>query len=475
MNIAQFYKLATILGFKPGGGGAATTAATLVAPQPVAAGSYPTPLMVGSDASPPRFFNKKRNLGIFTTYALAQKTLTGGATGTDETSDAWTGNTPGLAYPANNGTSPLLTVGSGGAFTIIPSATALAAQDLTNCNVYIAFRVLPGGAVGPGSVNMGVRLYTGATVNPGSTNYLSVARTNWNPTFEWQILGFNVEDLTAVGTATLGDITQITHAAIRGGGTTVSTQIEVGQIFYCPKQLTKGAVVLAFDDCRADTWTQACYEMDKRGFVGTLFPGALATVLRPATDQFQLSVSQLQKMVRSKDWQCGGQAWTTEDPTWTVDTAMSDMAQLRGFMRRLALWGGKIGSFFSNYSTNRTEGKPAFQVNFPWGMRGFNIGADGGITAKAVLPETFPIADPNYITALGIDLNANSLAALTTFLGYVATGKALGILVFHAVDSSNSTQFAKFTGILDYLDANRATIEVNVLERFFLLGYANPL
>lgn len=451
------------------------TAASLVTPASVAAGSFAAPLLVGNDAPPLSFFNKKKSLGIYSTAAAAHKTLTGGATLLDDYLDAFTGNTPGGTYPNNNGVSPVMRIGSGGAATVIPSTTAGSAQDLTGCNVYIRFRVLTGGTKGPGSVNMGIRLYTGSTVNSGSANYLSCAVTNWNPTFEWQTLGFAIEDFAAVGTATLGDITAITHAGARCGGISTTTDIELGDIFFCPKQLTKGAVVLAFDDCRADTWTQAKFELDKRGFVGTLFPGAIASVLRPATDQFQMSVNQVQKTCRAFGWQIAGQAWDSESPTYTVDSAMSAMAQQKGFFKRLGLWGSKVASYFSNYGPDVLEAKPAFQANFPWGMRGFNIGADGGITAKAVLPEVFPIADQNYIRALGVDLNANSLSALTAFLGYAAASKGLAILVFHGVDSSNATQFAKFTGVLDWLDTNRATTEVATLERFVQLGYASPM
>lgn len=455
----------------PAGG---ATAASLVTPSGVAAGSFPAAIFVGSDAGPLSFFNKKRSLGIFTTAAAANTTLSGGATKADDSTDPFTGNLPSSAFPANIGVCPVLTMGSGGAATAIPSSTAGSAQDLTGMNVYVRFKVKTGGVQGPGSVTLGVRLYTGGTVNSGSANYLSATVTNWNPTFEWQTIGFAVEDLVAAGTAQLTDITAITHAGVRVGGISTSTQILVGEIFYCPKQLTKGAIVIAFDDCRADTWTQAKYELDKRGFPGVLFPGAIASVLRPDTDQFQMSVSQVQK-VNSFGWQVAGQAWDTESPTYTTDTAMAAMAQQRGFFRRLGVWGSKIGSYFSNYGPDKLEARAAFKANFPQGMRGFNIGADAGITAKAVLPETFPIADPNYIRALGVDLAANSLASLQAFAGYAAASKGLAIFVFHGVDSSNATQFAKFTGLLDYFDANRATMEVNVLDRFVQLGYASPM
>lgn len=454
---------------------ASTAATTLVTPTVVSAGDFPTPIFTGSDNPPLSFFNKKKSLGIFSTSAAAVTSLTGGATKKDETADAFTGNTQGSAYPANNGVSTTVTIGSGGAVTAIPSSTSLAAQSLSNCNVYIRFKVVAGGAVGPGSVGIGLRLYTGTSVSATNANYLATpVVTNWNPTFEWQTLGFALEDFAAVGTAVLGDLAAITHAGARIGGIATSTDIVLGDIFFCPKQLTKGAIVIAFDDCRADTWTQAKFELDKRGYVGTLFPGAIAAVLRANTDQFQMSTAQLQK-TSGFGWQVAGQAWESESPTYTTDTAMSAMAQQRGFFRRLAAWGSRVGSYFSNYGPDKLEARAAFKSNFPWGMRGFNIGSDGGITAKAVLPEVFPIADPNYIRALGVDLNANSLAAMQSFTSYVIASKSLGIFVFHGIDSTNGTQFAKFTGWLDYLVANEASLEVNSLERFILLGHASAM
>lgn len=451
------------------------TAASLVSPTTQLAGTYTAPALVGpSLLPPPTFYPKKRFLGAFTTAAAAQTTLTGGATKSDDTTDPASGNQSAGTYPNNMGTSPIITLGSGGAATAIPSATALAAQDLTGTNVYAYFKVLDGGANGPGSVTAGIRLYTGTTVNSGGANYLTATVTNWNPTLEWQILGFAIEDFAAVGTATLGDITAITHAGLRLGGVTVSTQIELGGFFVCPKQAAKGLVVIGFDDCRADTWTDAAYELIKRGFPGTLFPGAINAVLRSSVDQFQMNVSQLQKLNRIHGWQVASQAWDTESPAYSGDQAVAAMSQQRALWAGLRTTGGIDGSYFSNLGPHVTGWKPAFKENFRL-MRGFNIGSSGAITAKQVLPETFPIADPNYVRALGVDLNANTTADLTNFAGYAAASKSLAIFVFHGVTASNSTQFAKFTALLDYLDANRATLEVCVLDRAVQYGYAFPV
>lgn len=451
------------------------TASSLVTPTTQLAGSYTAPALPGpSLIPPPTFYPKKRYLGAFTTAAAAQTTLTGGATKSDDTTDPAMGNQSAGVFPNNMGTSPIITMGSGGAATAIPSATALTAQDLTATNVYVYFKVIEGGAIGPGSVTAGIRLYTGSTVNSGSANYLQATVTNWNPTLEWQVLGFSIEDFTAVGTATLGDITAITHAGIRLGGITVSTQIELGGFFVCPKQVSKGVVVIAFDDNRADTWTDAGFELIKRGFPGTLFPGAINAVLRSSVDQFQMNVSQLQKLNRIHGWQVGSQAWDSESPAYTGDAAVSAMSQQRALWAGLRLNGGNDGSYFSNLGPHVTGWKPAFKENFRL-MRGFNIGASAAITSKAVLPETFPIADPNYVRALGVDLAANTAADLTNFAGYAATSKSLAIFVFHGVTASATAQFAKYTALLDYLDANRATLEVCTLDRAIQYGYAFPV
>jgi hypothetical protein len=448
---------------------------SLVTPAGVAAGTFKAPLISGPSAPPPTFWPKKRSLGIFTTVAAALSVLTGGATAANDTLDPFIGTTAASAYPANMGTSPIISMGSGGAATVIPSAAALAAMDLTGHNVYMAFKVLPGGPVGPGSVSAGVRLYTGAAPSAASANYLQCTRANWNPSCEWQVLSFAIEDFTAVGTAQLSDITQITHAGIRLGGVSVATQIELGGFWICPKNLGKGAVVIAFDDCRVDTWTDASFELAKRGFPGTLFPGAIAQVLRSGVDQYQMNVNHLQKLVRLHGWQCASQAWSTEAPAFGDDQATAEMASQRALWIALGLNGGGLGSYFSSNTVSAVDWKTARRTNFPMGMRGFNIGSSGGITAKSVLPETYPIADPNYVTALGVDLSANTAADLTNFAAYAAASKGLAIFVFHAVAMSNAAQFAKFIAFLDWLDANRATVEVCTYERAILQGYAYPL
>ncbi|WP_431266246.1 hypothetical protein ACQ859_13760 [Roseateles chitinivorans] len=448
---------------------------TLVTPPDVVAGAFDLPLISGPSAPPPTFWPKRRNLGLFTTAAATPTALTGGATKADDTSDPYIGNTASSAYPANMGTSPRITLGSGAAVTAIPAGAPLPALNLTGCNVYLAFKVLPGGASGPGSITAGIRLYTGGTVNASGGNYLQCTRVNWNATLEWQVLGFAIEDFTAFGNAQLSDIAAITHAGARLGGVSVGTQILLGGVFVCPKQLNRAAAVIAFDDCRADTWTDASFELAKRGFPGTLFPGAVAAMLRAGPDQFQMSVAQMQKLCRLHGWQVASQAWSTENPPFGGDQAMSEMASQRALWVALGVNGGGMGSYFSNNSPNALDWKAARRTNFPMGMRGFNVGASGSITAKVVLPETFPIADPNYVTALGIDLNVNTGADLINFASYAAASRGLAIFVFHVIPSGNAAQFAKFTGLLDYLDSRRDAIEVCTYERAIQQGYSYPL
>jgi hypothetical protein len=450
-------------------------ASSLVMPDGVAAGQFKAPLISGPSAPPPTFWPKKRSLGIFTTAAAALAALTGGATLANDTADPFIGNTAAGAYPANMGTSPTISLGSGGAATVLASAASLAAMDLTGHNVYMAFKVLPGGPVGPGSVSAGVRLYTGAAPNANSANYLQCQRSNWNPSCEWQVLSFAIEDFTAVGTAQLADIQNITHAGMRFGGVTVPAQITLGGFWICPKNLGRAGVVIAFDDCRADTWTDASFEMVKRGFPGTLFPGAIAQVLRSGVDQYQMNFAQVQKLCRLHGWQVASQAYSTEAPAFGDDQATAEMASQRALWVALGVNGGGMGSYFSSNTVSATDWKAARRTNFPMGMRGFNIGSSGGITAKSVLPETYPIADPNYVTALGVDLNANTAADLTNFAAYAAASKGLAIFVFHAIAASNAAQFAKFVAFLDWLDANRASVEVCTYERAIQQGYAYPL
>jgi hypothetical protein len=458
-----------------GGSGPGATADTLIAAAGVSAGTFNTPLLPSPLAvmPPPTFWPKKRYLGSFTTTAAALSSLSGGATlSSTDTTDPYWANSALTAYPGNLGTSPVVTLPSAGAATVIPSNTALTAVDLTGMNVYVVFKVIAGGAIGPGSLTAGIRLYNGASPSAAGANYKASTRTDFNPSLEWQVLGMAIEDFADVGTG--ADITQITHCGIRLGGTTVSTQVELGGFFACPKQLSKAAVIIGFDDCRQDTWTDAFPEMHKRGFPGVLYPGAAASVMRATDDQFQMNPNELFKLNRIHGWQVASQAYSTENPAFSGDQATSEMASLRALWEGIKVSGGYDGSYFSNLGPHVTGWKDAFKTNFRT-MRGYNIASSGAITAKQATPETFPIADPNYVKALGVDLNAHALADLTNYVSYAAATKGVAILIFHGVAASNGTQYAKFTGLLDYLDANRATIEVCTFDRVIQYGYAYPL
>lgn len=449
----------------------ATSAGTLLTNTTSLAGSYKAPLVGGMAGQlPVQFWHKRRKwLNRFRDQASTLIAQTGGVTKVDDTTDPFAARAPGAAYPTNHGTSPVLVIPSGGAVTAVDNTTAGAAQNLTGQNIYVWFKVLPGGAVGPGAITLVVRLFdTTGTPNPNGANYLSASSTNWNPTNEWQCIGFAIEDfVTPAGTPPV--ITSITHAAVRFGGISTATQIELGGIMFHPKTANRGAVIIGFDDCRADTFTDAADELINRGIPAVLYPGALNAVVRSSVDQFQMSVTELERLVRTHGWQFAYQAFSTENPAgFTADMAVQELSQLRALVDAFGFPGSITESWFSNVGPNNPEFRAAMKQAAP-STRGYNIPSGGSITARSAIPETLPIADPIYVRAFGVDLNSHTLANLTQFVDFTIQNKGLAIFVFHGVSASNGTQFAKYTGLLDYLVANDATVDTvtfdNLVER----------
>lgn len=451
------------------GGGA--SADSLISVSTSLAGNYKAPLIGGMAGQlPVQFWHKRRKwLNRFNTAAAMSIAQTGGVTKSDDTTDPFAARSPATAFPGNHGSSPKLTIPVSGAVTAVDTTTAGPAQNLTGMNVYVWFKVLAGGAVGPGSITLVLRLFdTTGTPNPNGTNYLGASTTNWNPTNDWQCIGFAIEDFITAG-GTPPSITSITHAAARFGGISTATEILMGGIFFHPKTANRGAAIIGFDDCRADTWTDAADALIDRGIPAVLYPGALKAVVRSSVDQFQMNVTQLERLVRTHGWQFAYQAFSTENPvSFTADMAAQELSQLRALVDAFGFPGSITESWFSNVGPNNAEFRAAMKQAAP-STRGYNIPSGGSITARSAITETLPIADPIYVRAFGVDLNSHTLANLTAFVDFAIQNKGLAIFIFHGVSAAASTQFAKYIGLLDYLVANDATIDTptydNLIER----------
>ncbi len=458
-----------VVDIPPASGGASASALLSIATD--SAGSFKAPLVGGLAGAPPlQFWPKRRKwLNRFRDAANTLTAITGAVTKSDDTTDPFCARAPLAAFPTNHGTSPVLNIPASGAVTAVDNTTAGPALNLTGQNIYVWFKVLPGGAVGPGAVTLVVRLYgTSGTPNPNATDYISASTTNWNPTNDWQCVGFGIDDfITPSGTPP--SITSITHAAVRFGGISTPTQIELGGVMVHPKTANRGAVVIGFDDCRADTWTDAADALIDRGLPAVLYPGALKAVLRSGVDQFQMNPLQLERLVRTHGWQFAYQALSTENPVgFTADMAVQEIAQLKALAIALGMPGSLAESWFSNTGPHNPEFRAAMKLMAP-STRGFNIPSGGSISARSCITETLPIADPLYVRAFGVDLNAHTLANLTQFVDYAIQNKGLALFVFHGVAVSNSAQMTKFTGLADYLAANDATVDTltwdNLIER----------
>lgn len=458
-----------VVDIPPASGGASANALMSISTD--LAGTLKAPLAGGQAGFLPlQFWPKRRKwLNRFRDAANTLTAITGAVTKSDDTTDPFCARAPLAAFPTNHGTSPVLNIPASGAVTAVDNTTAGTAQNLTGQNIYVWFKVLPGGAVGPGAITLVVRLYgTSGTPNPNGADYLAASTTNWNATNEWQCIGFAIEDFITTG-GTPPAITAITHAAVRFGGISTPTQIELGGVMVHPKTATRGSVIIGFDDFRSDTWTDAADPMIERGLPGVLYPGALKAVARSSVDKFQMNLLQMERLVRTHQWQAGYQALSTENPVgFTADMAVQEIAQLKVLMSALGMPGSLAESWFSNVGPHNAEFRAAMKLLAP-STRGFNIPSGGSITARSCITETLPIADPLYVRAFGIDLNAHTLANLTAFIDFAIQTKGLALFVLHGVSAAASTQYAKFTGMLDYCVTNDATVDTitwdNLIER----------
>jgi hypothetical protein len=446
---------------------------TLVQAQTVSAGSFnSTAYGVRSLAPPHSHYPKRKTLALFTPGSTLF-TSGGGAAATVATdwNDPWMGQPFILNNGANGGvstagSSPRITIPVGSTALLMPSAANTNAFDVSNCNVYLAFRSTKSGTVLDG--NWRVRLYSTATPSLAGADYHQGSgfiglRQIAN---EWQVLSLPIESFTAVGAG--ATLTGITHAAFQQDGAGTAEVVTIGGIWACPRTLNKGYVVIGFDDCRLDTWSEAARRMASYGFPGVVYPGAVGAVLRSAVavDQFQMHVQQLRMLQEQHGWQIASQAFETEAPVaWTPDDFAQDAAKAQQLYAALGMTGGMDGSYYSSISAAVHD---RFRRSYRT-MRSYTIPSAAEIPSFMV--ETVPIGDPMNVRALGVDTGIHTATHLQNHAAKCAARRGLGIFVFHGVTAGNSS----FNGLLDYLDANRATIEVGTMDRLLQYGYATPI
>lgn len=189
------------------------------------------------------------------------------------------------------------------------------AVDCTNKLIEFTMKFLPTVSVAAELQNVGnwrIRLYADGTPATPSANYISAffgtSYTGDLLTGDWQKIVIPIEAFTQGAGATVPDVaafaTGIRYAAIElqhGGATTASFYVMMGSVIARPKTINKAMCVIAFDDLRGDTFSYAAKIMARYGFPGTLYPGALASLVGNGSGT--MSLAQIKRLQDVSGWQ----------------------------------------------------------------------------------------------------------------------------------------------------------------------------
>lgn len=404
-------------------------------------------------------YPRRKTISVFEGGGVLSANLAGSPTVSQDWSEPFIGQTFSASNASfgnvpTNGVSIKANIPASADVVIVQSTANSSAVNVVGGNIYLQINKMSGTFDG----NLQVRLYSGASPSASSANYHQ--GTFQYPhnviTGDWQTISVPIEAFSVVGAG--ADTSAITHAGVRISSTSGTVDMLIGSVFFCPKVLSKGAVIVAFDDCRADTWTDGAKYMVKRGIPGVLYPGAVASTLRTSVDQFQMSLRQMEVLQRLYGWQIAAQAWDTENPSGQTNDEFSGNLNAQKAFYAAAGWAGSMdGSYFSNVNVNS-----AFDAEFRRhyrSMRGYKINSAGEI--GFVQPETAPIGDPYYVRSVGVDTAVHTAAHLTAIVDKAIAQKGVAIFTFHGVTTGTAT----FTGLIDYLDTNRATVDSLTMDQ----------
>jgi len=409
-------------------------------------------------------YPKRKTLGVFESSAGILGLLVGGtANRSDDYSDPFVGDTWNAANSSygnvpTNGKSVKIATSSFGRYLILPTAANAVTADVSASNVYVQIKVITDNQ----ATNVAIRLYsTGAPATSGADYHLATLSPQFHRfSGDWQTISVPIEAFSAVGTG--ATLTAITHAGVYVDNTvSAACDILIGDVFSCPKILSKAVVIIGFDDCRADTWTDAAKYMMRKGIPGVLYPGAISSVVRASPDQFQMTIRQLELLKRLYGWQVAYQAFNSEAPAVTTGDFEKDMSALHALFAAYGLAGGNDGSYFSSINVNNPTYDSVFRKSFR-SMRNYKVWSAAQL--GGAYGETVPIADPYSIRSVGVDTATQSAANLTGVVDNAIARKTMALFTFHGVTTGTPT----FTGLIDYLDANRATVDVMTMDQLVM-------
>lgn len=403
---------------------------------------------------------------LLANYTTASRAFPNGMT--DLTDDPYPGKTSNVTANLNPGNT----------VNIRPLDISPTVIDLRGGMVSIAFKITPSGTFARAVANLGncyVNLYNNASPSTTQTNYMRVVFGSLTFRSErivsgWNVMRFPIEMFGTVGT--IADVQaylqSVRYAGIEFNHNSTNTDpfqvsVDFSKTFANP--ISKGMVVLGFDDCRRDTYAYAYPKMKAYGFPGVLYPGAIDATL-DKNNTFFLNTANVLEM-QADGWQVAYQAWDTEAPTSTLEVFNGTMDQLIAFYPPKGFNGPNDGSYFSNISYGSMY-QSAFDSHFRT-MRDYMQFND----AASPRPDTMPPADIRKIRSYGVNTAANSATnGMIPYAKRAASMRAVGIYVWHALGAGDAKLAADggvltgFEALLEWLNSaeGRATVDVVTYE-----------
>lgn len=296
--------------------------------------------------------------------------------------------------------------------------------------------------------------------------------TSSNGVGRWQSTTVPVSALVAApgGPA---DLSAITWARLRlRASNGNSFTLQIGNIEFVPNPLSKGKVILSFDDGHLGQFTFAARRMAKYGFRGMAYLSPPA--LNIGVSGSYMSRLQAQALHDHLGWQFPSQAWNTETLGDILDMSENqftgNLAARRNWDNGMGLTGGEHGSYFSGVGPTVLQAYPGFRKHFR-SMRAF-FSPNPSPADPLIFPETYPWGDPFQIRAVNGagPTGADNGARLIALAQQAATHKGVAQLVWHNEMTAPGNIQTGFLQLLEWLHQHRSDVDV-VTEEDLHHGY----
>lgn len=268
-----------------------------------------------------------------------------------------------------------------------------------------------------------------------ATSWLKGLLTSANGLGRWQQIGVPVSAFSAVnGGANLAGITWARVGFRASAGNTMS--VRIGDINLVKNPLTKGVLIVSFDDGYLTQYTVSAPQLVKRGFRGVFYPSPIALSIGVSASTYMTA----QHLVQAHDvleFQIASQAYDTE--TAAIVDAMTHnerigwFGKLRNWQKSLGFgYGTGHGSWFSGVGPTDVAVFESFRTHFR-SVRAFVGGNSDVSKLPLVYGETYPWSDPMMIRALNgaSYTGSNNGARLIQHIHQARDHKGVAWLAYH--------------------------------------------